>query len=183
MDDLNIGKKVQAFRKMRNIKLKELAEITGITASMLSQIERDLVNPSINSLKLIAKALGVPIFLFFKADDQKDLVVRKDKRKTISHPDEQEMVYELLTPDVTGNIEFCMMHIPPLKTPAGVALSHEGEEVAHVIEGSVEIIVSNERYALQAGDSIRIPAHSEHKWENKTKKMVKVVFAVSPPSF
>ena len=51
MEDINLGKKVQDFRNMRGMSLRELAKRAGMTASMLSQIERDLVNPSISTLK------------------------------------------------------------------------------------------------------------------------------------
>lgn len=184
MEELDIGGKVQAFRKMRGMKIKELADITGITASMLSQIERGLVNPSINSLKVVGKALGVPIFLFFKGDSQKDLVVRADKRRILTRPDEQDMVYELLTPDVTGRIEFCMMRVPPQCKSSAAAQSHDGEEVAHVIEGNVDIVVNGVNHSLRPGDSIRIPPHTEHQWVNTSnKKTARVIFAVTPPTF
>ena len=66
MDELNIGKKLQEIRKQRGLTLREVADQTGITASMLSQMERDLVNPSINTLKAISKTLDVPLFRFFQ---------------------------------------------------------------------------------------------------------------------
>ncbi|EPZ54464.1 helix-turn-helix family protein [[Clostridium] sordellii ATCC 9714] len=46
--------------------IKEVANITGVTPSLLSQIERGLSNPSINTLKLISKALDVPLFYFLR---------------------------------------------------------------------------------------------------------------------
>lgn len=184
MDELNIGKKIQGFRSARNLSVRELSSMSGITASMLSQIERDLVNPSINTLKSISKALEVPIFFFFKDDtDTKDLIVRKDKRKTIGFPDQKEVTYDLLTPDVNGSIEFCMMYIPYNSDSVEVAQSHNGEEVAYVMEGIVDIVMDRSRYTLVEGDSIRIPALSEHKWENHNQEMVKVIFAITPPSF
>ena len=93
--------------------LRELAKRAGLTASMLSQIERDLVNPSIGTLKAIAQALDVPMFKFFKDDEpQVQMIVRRGENKTIGHPD-ADLAYTLLTPDVRGSIEFCMMSIPP----------------------------------------------------------------------
>ena len=51
---------------MRSMSLRELAKRAGTTASMLSQIERNLVNPSISTLKSIAQALEVPMFKFLR---------------------------------------------------------------------------------------------------------------------
>ena len=79
MDDINIGEKILDYRKAKNMNIKELAAKSGVTSSMLSQIERGLANPSINSLKNIAKALEIPIFNFFVSQvDTASLVVRAD---------------------------------------------------------------------------------------------------------
>lgn len=183
MEDLNLGEKLQSFRTTRKMSIRELSQKTGITPSMLSQIERSLANPSINSLKVIAQALDVPLFYFFKEDsNKKDLVVRGNMRKTIGFP-EQDVTYDLLTPDISGNIEFCMMHIPPNTDSVKVPMSHEGEEVAYVVEGEVELLVGAVTYSLSKEDSVRIPPFTDHKWINNSDSLVKVVFAVSPPSF
>lgn len=184
MDDLNIGKKVREFRTLRGINMKELSQRTGITASMLSQIERDQVNPSINTLKVIAQALQMEMFHFFRDDDAiQNMVVRSDQRKTIGLPDSQDVVYELLTPNTQGGIEFCQMIIPKNSTSGEVAQSHVGEETAFVVNGPVEITIGADRYTLDSGDSIRIPPLCAHKWANITEETVRVIFAVSPPSF
>lgn len=184
MEELNIGKKIQYFRSASNTSVRELSKKSGITASMLSQIERELVNPSINTLRSIANALDVPLFYFFKDNsDREDLVVRKNNRKTIGFPNQSDVRYDLLVPNISGTIEFCMMEIPNNSNSVDEAQSHKGEEVAYIIEGKVDIIVAGIRYTLDEGDSIRIPPMTEHKWENSNKKNVKVIFAVTPPSF
>ena len=113
MDDLDIGSVLQASRGEKKISLRQLAERTGLTASMLSQIERNLVTPSINTLKVIAAALEIPMYKFFMGGGaDKNLVVRRDARITLGRPEAEDIVYELLTANVSGSIEFCMMHIP-----------------------------------------------------------------------
>lgn len=128
MEDINLGKKVQDFRNKSGMSLRELAKRAGLTASMLSQIERDLVNPSIGTLKAIAQALDVPMFKFFKDDEpQVQMIVRRGENKTIGHPD-ADLAYTLLTPDVRGSIEFCMMSIPPGRLRAGIPRSMWGRK-------------------------------------------------------
>ena len=65
MENYGLGAKIRSYRQERNLSIQTLASQVGITPSMLSQIERELANPSINTLKLISQALGVPLFLFF----------------------------------------------------------------------------------------------------------------------
>lgn len=185
MDELNIGKKLQMYRAARGLSIRELSDVTGITSSMLSQIEHDQVNPSINSLKTIAAALGVPLYRFFQDDIVTEPIVRKGKRKTIGRAEQSEDVfYELLTPNTSGSIEFCMMIIPPHTASAEEAHCHIGEEVAYLLEGeSVDLIVEESVYTLYRDDSVRINPFSNHVWKNQTDYMVKVIFAITPPSF
>ena len=65
---VSIGERIRYFRQLRGITLKKLAETVGITSSMLSQIERDLANPSLNTLRTISAALDVPLFRIFMDD-------------------------------------------------------------------------------------------------------------------
>ena len=184
MENINIGAKVQAYRNLRQYSLRRLAELADLTPSMLSQIEKNTANPSINTLKAIAAALDVPMFKFFMDDNlpSEKLVVRKGKTMTLGHS-EEGVTYQLLTPDLSGTIEFCLMEITPKSATATVARSHVGEEVAYVISGDVDILLNNERFSLCPGDSIRIPAGVEHVWENKTDSLSTVIFAITPPSF
>ncbi len=185
MDELNLGKKLQMFRTARGMSIRELAAATGITPSMLSQIEHEQVNPSINSLRIIAKELGIPLYRFFQEDALKEPVVRSNRRKTIGRVEQADDVFfELLTPNTTGNIEFCMMTIPPMQDSFANSHCHVGEEVAYMMEGdSVDLIIEDTVYTLQKGDSVRIEPFSNHVWKNHTSKTVKVIFAINPPSF
>jgi len=183
MEELNIGKRVQELRMKRNLSIRGLSQRCGMTPSMLSQIERGIVNPSINTLKQISQALDMPMFLFFKEDENRDIIVRRDMQKTLGRPEDRDVVYRLLTPDVTGSIEFCLMVIPPRSGSESQVQSHSGEEVAYVVQGPVEIVVSEVSYTLETEDSIRIPPMSSHKWINHMDGPVKVVFAITPPSF
>ena len=183
MGDINVGSKVQEYRKERKISLRELASNTDLSASMLSQIENNAVNPSINTLKVIADALNVPLYQFFKETNFRDrLVVRKGEYRLIGQ-EGTEVVYKLLTPDVSGAIEFCLMEIPAGSSSVDKPHSHTGEEVAFIISGETDIYLSGKTYHLNEGDGIKIPPFSPHRWINNSDQEVKVIFAVTPPSF
>ena len=182
-DSLELGKKIKNYRKMRKLTIKELSEKVKLTASMLSQIERNLVNPSIGTLKIISQILDIPLFMFFKEEETQELIVRSNSRKIIGLPNDEEVRYDLLTPNTKGNIEFCMLHIPHSNFSSNITQSHKGEEVAYVVEGVVTIQIGNEEYELYQGDSVRIPPLTEHKWINNSEGEVKVIFAITPPSF
>jgi transcriptional regulator with XRE-family HTH domain len=176
--------KIKQYRKEQNLTIKELAEQVQITASMLSQIERGLANPSINTMKVIAQALNIPLFKFFLDDDRtNDLVVTPATRKRISLPHAKGIDYELLTPDLNGVIEFCQFTLDPQKTSSDKPMNHSGEEVALILEGVAHLCFDHSTVTLQAGDSIRIPPETNHKWFNPTEQPLVLVFAITPPTF
>ena len=184
MEDLNIGKKVQKLRLQSGISVRKLSSIAGITPSMLSQIENEQVNPSINTLRAIASALNAPLYYFFKEDAEDSPVVTPDTRKTIGGKGEPDVLYELLTPDTRGTIEFCMMVIPANSSSDSTRRSHTGEEVAFLYSGeSVDLEIDSRIFTLRQGDSVRIPPESLHIWHNKGNAPVQVIFAITPPSF
>ena len=106
MEDINIGAKVQEYRQMRQYSLRELAARAEMTPSMLSQIENNGANPSINTLKNIAAALNIPMFKFFQTEKASEsLIVRKGNYMQLGSA-KDGVIYELLTPDLSGTIEF-----------------------------------------------------------------------------
>ncbi|HSQ88881.1 helix-turn-helix domain-containing protein [Romboutsia sp.] len=184
MNEVNISKNISEYRKGKNLTIKELANLTGVTSSLLSQIEKGTANPSINTLKQISKALDIPLFNFFINDvPTEDLVVRSDNRKKIIFSESDSFAYELLTPDSKGSIEFMLMKIPPKESSSEELFSHKGEEVAYVTKGSVNLHLMSTVIELNCGDSVKIPPRSNHKWENITNFYCEVIFAVTPPSF
>ena len=184
LEEINLGKKIQDIRLERGLSVRKMAGQAGITPSMLSQIESGQVNPSINTLRSIAQTLEAPLYSFFQDDPDEDCVVHPENRRTIGSKSEPDVQYELLTPNTRGNIEFCMMVIPAQLSSFRDIRSHDGEEVAYMLEGErVELEIEGKLYPMEPGDSVRIPAKARHAWHNKTDSVVKVIFAITPPSF
>ena len=184
MQEIHLGKKIQVLRSERGLSVRKLAAAAGITASMLSQIENEQVNPSIQTQRGLAGALRVPIYDFFREDSPQITVVTPESRMTIGRKNEPDVVYELLTPDAQGSIEFCMMEIPPHSVSGPEPQCHTGEEVAFFHAGDVVALeLEGTVYTLHPGDSVRIPAQAKHLWRNDSNKAAQVIFALSPPSF
>ncbi len=179
-----LGRKIQEYRKIKNLSIRQLAKMVDVTPSLLSQIERGVANPSINTLKAISKALDIPLFSFFAGEENtKELIVRSNHRKKMIFPENYELSYELLSPDLKGTIEFALMKLNPVSCSSEGLMEHAGEEAAYVLEGTVTLLMNDESYTLFAGDSVRIPPSMKHKWENPYEKKAVVIFAVTPPSF
>lgn len=183
MEDINIGAKVQEFRNLKQYSLRELAKMAGVTASMLSQIENNTANPSVNTLKAIASALEVPMFKFFLDNTiTEELIVRRGDYIQLGGV-EDGVIYDLLTPDMSGSIEFCKMVVVPESFTAQQEKSHVGEEVAYILNGEVRIHMEGSVFELSAGDSVKIPPGVKHRWENPHETEAEIIFAITPPSF
>ncbi len=177
-----LGDKIRKKRSEKNLSLKELAEKISLTASFLSQIERDLAEPSISSLRKIANALEVPIF-FFLIDDQKSSpVVRRSERKTLKLP-KSHLIYELLTPDVNRAMELFIARIEPNTNVGEEGSTHPGEECNLVMQGTMEIRIGEETYTLEEGDSIYYFASLPHSIRNAGDEEMVFLSAITPPRF
>ena len=180
-DSINFGQRIQEYRKSAGLTLTELAERAQISTSMLSQIERGLANPSINTIRLISQALDTPLFLFFTEEgSMEDQFVHPDQRKHITAGG---VDYELLTPDMNGALEACMLTLEPGTSTVNEPLSHDGEEVALVLEGEVELTLNDQRYRMHKGDSVRILPRARHSWYNCGQSLMQLIFVVTPPHF
>lgn len=179
MSDLNIGEKISHFRKKQNLSIRDLAKLSDVTPSLLSQVERGLANPSVNSLKSIASALNVPIFTFFVSEvNKKDLIVRKDSRKKVILPGSDNVIYEMLAPGVSDNLEFAIMNLPPNTSSCEDTITHNGYEIAYVLDGDVDLYLDEDKFTLFQGDSVKVPIGTNHRWDNPYKDGCRVIFAV-----
>ncbi len=184
MGKIDIGAKILQYRRQKGFTIKELAKKTKLTSSMLSQIERGNANPSINSLRIIAKALDIPLVNFFEDEDNVDnLVVKANQRKKLMMPCNRGFVYESLSPNLSGKIQMVLLKLNPGEETTETMMSHDGEEAALVLDGKIKIYLEDGVFELDSGDSIRIPPGKPHKWENIDSSTVTVIFAISPPSF
>ncbi|MCL7454197.1 MAG: helix-turn-helix domain-containing protein, partial [Anaerolineae bacterium] len=109
---MQLGNRLRARRQELGLSLRELAERVGLTASFLSQIERDLASPSIESLRKISDALEVPIFHFLIEPDTRSPVVRRQERAKLNLPD-SNLTYQLMTPDLNRRMEVFLAEREP----------------------------------------------------------------------
>lgn len=182
-DSVELGQRIAAARTSKNLSLRQLAERINVTPSLLSQIERGLANPSLNTLRMIAVSLDIPLFSLFTEPANVDkLITRANNRKKIIFP-HSNWEYTLLSPDLSGAIEMVLMTIPPHAQSSEVPLSHTGEEIAYVLSGTVTLYLEDSMETLEKGDSVKIPPGLRHMWKNDNSSNVNVIFAVTPPDF
>jgi transcriptional regulator with XRE-family HTH domain len=203
---IDLGKKIRNERQKRQLTLENFSLMTGLSKSFLSQVERGITEPSITSLKKIAKQLGFSVVNLFQNGDtlnssweyhnaparvqdksmncvEKAEVVRADKRKRFALPGSKVM-YDLLTPDMNRQLEVMYMRVSEGENSGEQPmLDPPGEKVGLVLKGSIEVSVGTEVYQLGEGDSIYYPANIPHSWRAMEGDSIEVVWILTPPSF
>jgi len=199
----NLGERIREERRRGKLTLEKLSQKTGLSKSFLSQVERGLAQPSVSSLKKIARELGISVVDFFAGEtDQQNRfgfpptvskngpkyaedfqVVRTNRRKSLTLPG-SKVSYDLLTPDLNRQLEVMYMRIDPGEQSGEEPMVDlPGEKFGLVLKGTLEVRVGEEVQHIRAGDSIYFPAHFPHSWRGMGKEPIEVIWVLTPPRF
>lgn len=180
--DSALGARIRALRTERGLTLDMLGRQAGVTRSFLSQVENDISSPSIQTLRKIALAFGTPVFALFEDLENHHMVVRKSERKRIRAA-HSPVEYELLSPDLQRNMEVIMMELEPGQASSATPIGHRGEECATVLGGKARVEVGDEFFDLEEGDTIYFNSGVPHRVLNLGKTKMRMISAITPPSF
>ena len=182
---LQLGRIVRERREQAGLSLNALAAESGVSTGLLSQLERGSGNPSYNTLIKLAHALGVRVGDFFGGQDPEpklaELVKAGSRRRLLLS--ERDMVYELITPSMNGRLGMIRAQVAAGWSNETVPFRHEGEECVLVVEGSLDVVVGEERYHLVEGDSLTYDASAPHWYANNGDRPTVFVGAMTPPSY
>lgn len=152
---MKIGNRIKNLRTSQRITLSDLAKKTGLTTSFLSQLERDLVSPSVSSLEKISSALNTEVAYFFEEAKHKGLVFIKKGAGGKTVDKERNVVSERLA---SGLLNIKMEpFIFTLRSGAELTkelIYPEGERFGMVLKGRIEISCNGEKTIFEEGDSI-----------------------------
>jgi transcriptional regulator with XRE-family HTH domain len=161
--------------------LRELAMESGLSASLLSQLERGIANPSVATLRRLTETLGVSIFSLLEEPRETHTVVRPDRRRRIVIQDGR-LRYELLSPDTNGQMEVWMGYLAVGEEMGSEVSSHPSEEFIFVIKGRMEIHIGGEIYFLDEACSIQYDGRQPHRIVCAGDEDLMFLSALTPPT-
>ena len=175
--------KLRKIRQAKGLTIQSLAETCGISASLVSQVERGKVTPTLTVFWKICETLDIPMHSFFQKEADESMVVRKHQRKIIQFPGSQ-VQYQLLSPHLQGQIEFLLVELMPGKAhdPEGM-VAHNGEECGLILEGELVVKLGAQEIHLDQGDSICFPSSTPHRFVNPGAVVCRSIWAMTPPTF
>lgn len=167
---VRIGPRVRALREAMDLSLRDLAERSGVSAPMLSQVERGETSPTLNVAAKIASGLELRLSQLLRLDEEGAVsIVRGGERRRGQGGAGHRI--EILTPPLPGQRAEVSRHVlaPGARTgAAGDPPMHEpgSREVAVVESGVVRLRVEDLGYELTAGDTVTFDADLRHHFEN-----------------
>jgi len=185
---IRMGFHLRRERRLKKLRLKDVADATGLSVSLISKIETNSVGPSLSTLHRIAQALDTNISALFAMEELPTQVVRRQgerpiagKVQSISEWDGIEA--EIMVPFAEGRLLEGFVFVMEPGGNSGGVLQHEGEECGYVLEGRLELCVGGKKYLLGRGDSFFFPSTIPHTYRNPGKVTARVVWINTPPTF
>ncbi len=179
----DIGQKLRKLRHDRRLPLKEVAAGTGLSASLLSMVERGERNLSVDNLKRLAAFFKVSVVEFFRngAPGGTTRLVARGQGRKFTLPD-NGIILELLVPDLNRSMEPVLQTVKP-KHGSEAPYQHHGEELVYVIAGTLDVTVGDVVYELKSGDCLYLESNLPHRWVNNGEDVSVSLWVSCPPNF
>ncbi len=177
-----VGPRVKALREAEGLSLRDLAERSGVSAPMLSQVERGETSPTLQVAARIASGLQLRLSQLLRLDEAGSVsIVRADERRTGGLAGHR---YEVLTPPLPGQRAEVSRHVlaPGAATggPGDPPMHEAGARETAVVErGALHLAIDGAEHALGAGDCVTFDADLPHHFENRGEEEAALLAIVS----
>jgi len=172
--ETRVGTLIRARRKQLGLTLQQLGDASNLSVGYLSQVERDHATPTLGSLAGIARALGVGLDYFVSQPRAQDALTRAGSRPHFSISG-SAVSYERLATEFPGSqLSSFILTVPPGYVSETV--SHEGEELIYILEGSITQFLDGEAMVMTAGDSLHYRGNTPHGWSNPNEAPARILW-------
>ena len=169
--EMDIGRRVKELRFKKGLSQTELAQFVGVTPSTISQIEGNMIYPSLPGLVKMAEVLSVDISSFFQGQE--------DKKKGVifSFEDSVEVKFpafpagsiqgkSLIPIDLETKAEPYLIEIAPFQTLPSHFFNHKGEEIGYLLSGELQVKIYNTVFSLHQGEIVSLSSEMPLEWKN-----------------
>lgn len=175
-----IGARVRALRLARGMSVNKLAAAAGVSAGIVSQIERDRANPSLSTIEKICAALAVPsdaVLAVEPVSTDPSFVCRAGSRNHIL-VGTAPILKEMISPPGNPSLRMMIISLPPGSENLDVVIEN-GQKAGLVLEGEIRIVVSGVAATLHTGDSFQFASDQPHSLHNDSSAPSKVVWVMA----
>ncbi|MFJ8925947.1 helix-turn-helix domain-containing protein [Streptomyces sp. NPDC102364] len=176
-----IGNRIRELRKAHKMTVRELAAAAGVSTGLVSQVERGLTDPSLETLRRLSAALGLPLFDLFRQDEAEEVaLVRRERRIQVRSP--QGGIEYTRVSAGSARLEVLEGTLEPGGASSDARYSHPSEECVLLVSGSLVVEAGDGRYELGPGDSCTFDSRVPHRYVNEGAGTARFLVSVTPPS-
>ena len=178
----HVGSRVKALREGMDLSLRDLAVRSGVSAPMLSQVERGETSPTLTVASRIAAGLDLRLSQLLRLDEGGTVTVVHPADRRTGGADGHR--WEVLTPPLPGQRAEVSTHTlqPGARTggPGDPPMHEPGARETTIVEaGALTLLIDGAEHALAAGDSVTFDADLPHHFENHGKEEAVLLAIVS----
>jgi len=165
-----IGSKLRRLRLSKNMGLVELGRHTGLSAALLSKIERDRLFPTLPTLLRIALVFGVGLEFFVSDERARNVVAvvrRRERQRLPERPGAKDVSFFFESLDFTAverRLNAYYAEFEPLPAEKARPHQHPGVEFLYVLKGKLALRVAGEDQLLDEGDSVYFNSTRPHSY-------------------
>jgi transcriptional regulator with XRE-family HTH domain len=179
-----LGARVRSLREAMDLSLRDLADRCGVSAPMLSQVERGETSPTLQVATRIARGLELRLSQLLRLDEQGSVTIVRGDERRVGPATKSGHSYEVLTPPLPGQRAELSRHTlaahavtggpgdPPMHEPGS-------RETALVQQGRVILHCDGAPHRLRAGDCVTFDADLPHHFENPADEKAVLLAVVS----
>lgn len=185
--EVAIGREVRAIRIKQNLSVAQLAKLTELSRSLLSKIENDITLPSLRTLQILARALGVPLTTFFRGFEESRTAVHTkagegvDVERAGTRAGHQYNLLGHIGSNASGVVVEPYLITLSEQTDLFPIFQHDGIEMLYVLEGQVDYRHGDNLYALRRGDTLFFDADAPHGPEGLVKPPIRYLSIITYP--
>ncbi|MFV0341339.1 MAG: helix-turn-helix domain-containing protein [Anaerocolumna sp.] len=168
-----VARNLKRIRKSRKMSLDDVADQTGVSKSMLGQIERGESNPTIETLGKIVSGLRVSFAALVSAEKTDVIIVEKQELVPSKSSEGKYLIYEYFPYEEGRPFEIYMMEISPGASYGSGGHGENTFEFLTVFSGILTLSYEGKTYEIKDGDSIRFPTYADHSYSNNGIELLK----------
>ncbi|MGE7762178.1 helix-turn-helix domain-containing protein [Peribacillus sp. NPDC097895] len=184
MEEINLilAKNLKAFRESKKLSLERVAELSGVSKTMIGQIERGESSPTITTIWKIANGLKISFSSLINNPQPDTKVVHRSDIQTLSEDNGKYRVYPYFPFEDDKRFEVYSIEIDEGGFLSADSHREGTEEFLTVFEGELTVRVNDKEYTIKNGDSIRFKADKPHSYLNSGESLTRLSMILYYPT-
>lgn len=183
MENLNkiVARNLRSIREEKKLSLDKVAELTGVSKSMLGQIERGESNPTITTVWKIANGLKISFTTLINTPQHDTVIINRSEVEPLIEDNGKYRLYPYFPYEDGRRFEVYSVEIEKGGYLSAEAHPEDTQEFITVFDGELTIRVNEQEFAVKEGDSIRFKADKPHVYHNSGNKLTKLSLVIYYP--